>query len=300
LEKDLKKETILLLVILLLSFLSFNIQADEKEQKLSDYLPIIGKDTIYQVSSGEGLYQIARKFDLSYMSIVNANQISNPNLIYAGQNLTLPTRMILPRKLDKGILINLPEYRLYLFQEDQKVKVYPICIGLPTWTTPTGEFTITHKLKNPTWYMPKEIAEKEKVKREIIPPGPLNPLGDFWIGTDLKSTGIHGTNQPMSIGRALSHGCVRLYPEDIEMLFEEIEIGVRGEIIYEPVKLTVFKDSLFLEVHPDAYGIMNDYEKELNKKLKLLDLSSSCDQEKVKIVLQEKRGIPVFIGRLVE
>lgn len=299
-EKDLKKETILLLVILLLSFLSFNVQADEKEKKLSDYLPIIGKDTIYQVSSGEGLYQIARKFDLSYMSIVNANQISNPNLIYAGQNLILPTRTILPIKLDKGILINLPEYRLYLFKEDQKVKVYPICIGLPTWTTPIGEFTITHKIKNPTWYMPKSIAEKEKVKREIIPPGPLNPLGDFWIGTDLKSTGIHGTNQPMSIGRALSHGCVRLYPEDIEMLFEQMEVGMKGEIIYEPVKLTVFKDSLFLEVHPDAYGIMNDYEKELNKKLKLLDLFSSFDQEKVKIVLQEKRGIPVFIGRLVE
>jgi L,D-transpeptidase ErfK/SrfK len=297
----LKKRIILFLpILLLLSFLSSNIRADQGDQKLPDYLPMVGNDTSYQVSAGEGLYQIAKKFDLSYMSIATANQISNPNQIYGGQNLILPTRTILPKKLDQGIIINLPEFRLYLFQEDQKVQVYPICIGLPTWTTPIGEFTITHKLKNPTWYMPKSIAEKEKVKREIIPPGPLNPLGDFWIGTDLGSTGLHSTNQPMSIGRALSHGCVRLYPEDAEMLFEQMEVGMKGEIIYEPIKLTVSEDSFFLEVHPDPYGMVNDYEKEIIKKLKLLNLSTVLDQEKIKIVVQEKRGIPVFIGRLVE
>jgi L,D-transpeptidase ErfK/SrfK len=295
----LSKGKIIFLTLFLILLFVFEIQAQENQDS-SLYLPLVGYDTTYQISPGEGLYQIARKFDLSYGSIALANQIGNPHLIYAGQNLSLPTKMILPKKLADGIIINIPEYRLFLFKDNQLQKVYPICIGIPTWTTPRGEFTITHKIKNPTWYMPKEIAEREKVKREIIPPGPENPLGDFWIGTDLKSTSIHSTNLPMSIGRALSHGCVRLYPEDAELFFNQIEVGMRGEIIYEPIKLTVSKDSLFLEVYPDVYEMVIDYEKELNKKLKLLNLSSQVDQEKIKAVLEEKRGIPEFIGKSVQ
>ncbi len=292
-----KKETVLFLTILILSS-SFKARTQEEVQKTLDYLPLIGKDTSYQVIQGEGLYEIARKFDISYMSIALANQISDPNRIYAGQKLILPTRTILPKKLDKGVLINIPEYRLYFFQGDDSIKVYPVCIGLPTWRTPSGEFSITHKIKNPTWYMPDEIAEKDKVKKEIIPPGPLNPLGDFWIGTDLRHTGIHSTIIPMSIGRALSHGCVRLYPEDIEVLFPLTEVEMTGEVIYEPIKITVREDSIFLEVYPDVYEMVQDYEKEFNKKLRLLNLLTDLDKDKIKIILEEKRGIPVFIGKI--
>jgi L,D-transpeptidase ErfK/SrfK len=294
---NLKKETVLFLTILILSS-SFKVRAQEEVQKTLDYLPLIGKDTTYQVIQGEGLYEIARKFDISYMSIALANQISDPNRIYAGQKLVLPTRSILPKKLNEGVLINIPEYRLYFFQGDDSIKVYPVCIGLPTWRTPIGEFSITHKIKNPTWYMPDEIAEKDKVKKEIVPPGPLNPLGDFWIGTDLRHTGIHSTIIPMSIGRALSHGCVRLYPEDIEVLFPLTEVGMTGEVIYEPVKLTVREDSLFLEVYPDVYEMVQDYEIEFNKKLRWLNLLTDLDKDKIKIILGEKRGIPVFIGKI--
>lgn len=296
-NKDLRKETILFLTILVLSS-SFIAQAQEEIQKTLAYSPLIGKDTVYQVDKGEGLYEIARKFDLSYMSIASANQIADPNFIYAGQKLILPTRTILPKKLVRGILINIPEYRLYFFQGDDSIKVYPVCIGLPTWRTPTGEFSITHKIKNPTWYMPDAIAEKEKVKKEIVPPGPLNPLGDFWIGTDLRHTGIHSTIIPMSIGRALSHGCVRFYPEDIEVLFPLTEVGMTGEVIYEPIKLTIREDSLFLEVYPDVYEIIQDYEREFYKKLRWLNLLTDLDKDKIKIVLEEKRGIPVFIGKI--
>lgn len=292
-----RKKTVLFLIILILSS-SFKDRAQEEVQKTLDYLPLIGRDTTYQISQGEGLYEIARKFYLSYMSIALANQIADPNFIYAGQKLILPTRTILPKKLDRGILINIPEYRLYFFQGDDSIKVYPVCIGLPTWRTPSGEFSITHKIKNPTWYMPDAIAEKEKVKKEIVPPGPLNPLGDFWIGTDLRHTGIHSTIIPMSIGRALSHGCVRLYPEDIEVLFPLTEVGMTGEVIYEPVKLTVGEDSIFLEVYPDIYEMVQDYEIEFNKKLRLLKLLTDLDKDKIKIILGEKRGIPVFIGKI--
>jgi L,D-transpeptidase ErfK/SrfK len=297
-NKDLKKEAVLFLTISILSS-SFIARAQEEVQNTLEYPPLIGKDTVYQVDKGEGLYEIARKFDISYMSIALTNQISDPNRIYAGQKLILPTRTILPKKLDKGIIINIPEFRLYFFEGDDSIKVYPVCIGLPTWRTPTGEFSITHKIKNPTWYMPDAIAEKEKVKKEIVPPGPLNPLGDFWIGTDLRHTGIHSTIIPMSIGRALSHGCVRLYPEDIEVLFPLTEVGVTGEVIYEPIKLTGREDSLFLEVYPDIYEMVQDYEKEFYKKLKILNSPPDLDKDKIKIILGEKRGIPVFIGKIL-
>ena len=292
-----RKKTVLFLTILIFSS-SFRAPAQEEVQKTLDSLPLIGRDTTYQISQGEGLYEIARKFDVSYMSIALANQISDPNRIYAGQKLILPTRTILPKKLERGILINIPEYRLYFFQGDDSIKAYPVCIGLPTWRTLTGEFSITHKIKNPTWYMPDAIAEKEKVKKEIVPPGPLNPLGDFWIGTDLRHTGIHSTIIPMSIGRTLSHGCVRLYPEDIEVLFPLTEVGMTGEIIYEPVKLTVREDSIFLEVYPDVYEMVQDYEKEMNEKLRLLNLPLNLDQSKIETILQEKRGVPVFVGKI--
>jgi L,D-transpeptidase ErfK/SrfK len=295
----LKNEAVLFLIILLLSS-SFKARAQEEVQKTLEYPLLIRKDTVYQVDKGEGLYEIARKFDISYMSIALANRIVDPNFIYAGQKLILPTKTILPKKLDGGILINIPEYRLYFFKGDDSIKVFPVCIGLPTWKTPSGEFSITHKIENPTWYMPDAIAEKEKVKKEIVPPGPLNPLGDLWIGTDLRHTGIHSTIIPMTIGRALSHGCVRLYPEDIEVLFPLTEVGMTGEVIYEPIKLTVWEDSVFLEVYPDIYEMVQDYEKELSKKLKLLNLPLNLDQSKIETILQEKRGVPVFIGKILK
>jgi L,D-transpeptidase ErfK/SrfK len=104
----------------------------------------------------------------------------------------------------------------------------------------------------------------------------------------------------MSIGRALSHGCVRLYPEDIEVLFPLTEVEMKGEVIYEPIKLTVREDSLFLEVYPDIYEMVQDYEKELSKKLKLLNLPLNLDQGKIETILQEKRGVTVFIGKILK
>jgi len=275
------------------------LQAQGVEAGSPSFPLLLGKETAYEVSAGDVLYGISRRFDLSFMSIALANRIEDPHRIYAGQTLILPTRMILPENLENGILINLPEYRLYFIREDHSIRVYPVCIGLPTWKTPLGEFTATHLLENPTWYMPKEIAEREHVKREVIPPGPLNPLGDFWVGTDLKGTGIHSTNVPMSIGRPLSHGCVRLYPEDAGELFEQVQVGMRGRIIYEPVKITVQQDSVFVEIHPDVYELVQDYREELARKLTLSNVTVDPDSETIRMVLEEKRGIPVFVGILV-
>jgi L,D-transpeptidase ErfK/SrfK len=285
-----------LLGILFLAAASCELSAQVTAERSADDFALAGRETTYTVSPGEGLYLIARKFDLSYTAIAAANGLADPNRIYAGQKLVLPLRTILPRRPGKEIVINLPEFRLFYFDGPGQVSIYPACIGLPTWTTPVGEFRVTHRIKNPTWYMPESISEREKVLREIVPPGPENPLGDFWIGTDLDHTGIHGTNQPMSVGLALSHGCVRLYPEDVESLFSQVGPDMDGAIIYDPVKMAVSRDSVFLEVHPDVYGFAVDYAKELEQKLKLWNPLPALDREILERVLREKKGIPVFVG----
>lgn len=280
------------------AFILINIGQSKGEDTLStpkEFLPLFGEQISYKVEKGEGLFEIAKKFGVSFLSIARANQIQNPNLIREGEILVLPTQMIVPKIINEGIIINVPEYRLYFFKDKKLFRVYSLCIGLPTWETPIGEFQVIHLIKNPTWYMPEALAKVERVKREVVPPGPMNPLGDRWMGTDLRHFGIHSTNQPMSIGKALSHGCVRLYPGDAHELFDLIEKGTKGETIYEPVKVTLNQDKIYLEVHPDVYG-RKDLKEEILKKLTGLELVSCVEENKIKTALDQKLGIPQVIG----
>ena len=259
-----------------------------------------GTPTFHQVERGEYLYKIALQHNCSYPAVRRANGIRNPNEIQAGMKLTIPKVMILPkRENDETIIINLPEFRLYHFRSAQEVKVYPLCIGLTTWQTPTGNFEIVNKVISPTWYMNTEMANRLQVKKEIVPPGPLNPLGDRWIGTSLKHIGIHSTNQPMSIGSALSHGCMRLYPDSAKEFFEAVRLREKGRILYEPVKLAAWKGEIFLEVHEDVYGLAEDYQKELLSLANLFQINPEhLDKEMLKRFLTEKRGIPMAIGKI--
>ena len=215
----------------------------------------------------------------------------------AGAVLTLPTRFILPDTLRDGIIVNIPEYRLYHLRGGTVDAVFPVAIGLPTWQTAIGEFTVTSRVENPAWYMPPDMARRENVKREIVPAGPDNPLGDFWIGTSLKHTGIHGTNRPMSIGRALSHGCLRLYPEHIDSLFYDVTIGEAGIILYEPVKVSVDGDSVWIEVHPDVYENFDDLGDIATSQLRTLGVWDRVDRHLLQAALDEARGVPEAIQK---
>ena len=261
-----------------------------------------GTPAFHQVDRGEYLYKIALQYNCSYPAVSRANGIRNPNEIRAGMKLTIPKVMILPkRENDETIIVNLPEFRLYHFRADKEVKVYPLCIGLTTWQTPMGNFEVVNKIISPTWYMDTEMANKLHVKKEVVPQGPLNPLGDHWIGTSLKHIGIHSTNQPMSIGRALSHRCMRLYPDSAKEFFEAVRLRERekGRILYEPVKLAASKGEIFLEVHEDVYGLTEDYQKELLSLANLFQINPEhLDKEMLKRSLMEKRGIPMAIGKV--
>ncbi len=261
--------------------------------------PVYGKPIFHEVAQGEYLYKIALQYNCSYPAVSRANGIRNPNEVRAGMRLAIPSLMILPKRSDENVIINLPEFRLYHFRSDQEMRVYPVCIGLDTWQTPTGQFEIVNKVINPTWYMNTEMADKLHVKKEVVPPGPLNPLGDRWIGTSLNHIGIHSTNQPMSIGRPLSHGCVRLYPDSAKEFFDAVRLKEKGKVIYEPIKVTVWQDEVYLEVHEDLYGLTTDYKKEFLNLTQLLQVHvESLDQEALDKALTQKKGIPIAIGKV--
>jgi L,D-transpeptidase ErfK/SrfK len=260
-------------------------------------LTLGGVSQTYTVAKGDHLYEIARGRGFSYTALARANGIDNPNIVRAGAVLMLPTRFILPDTLQNGIVINVPEYRLYLLHHGAVAAVFPVAIGLPTWQTPVGEFTVTNRVENPAWYMPPDMASRENVKREIIPAGPDNPLGDFWIGTSLTHTGIHGTNRPMSIGRALSHGCMRMYPEHIDSLFRQVIIGESGMILYEPIKVSVSGDSVWIEVHPDVYEEIADLSDAAKRQLQGLGVWDKVDRQLLELAIEQARGIPEEIQK---
>jgi len=257
---------------------------------------VVGEMRTYKVLPGDGLYAIARSHGLAYPAVARANRIDDPNVVWAGRQLVLPTRFILPAHCKEGMVVNIPEYRLFLFRSGIALAAYPVAVGLPTWRTPIGSFSVTSRVPNPAWYMPPELAEREKVQREVVEPGPDNPLGDFWIGTSIRHAGIHSTNCPMSVGRALSHGCVRLYPEHIEALFGAVRVGDVGEFIYEPVKVAVDGDGVFVEIHPDLYRLIPDLTREAEELLRAVGAWERVDVALLLQAVAEARGIPVDVG----
>ena len=256
---------------------------------------VAGELQTYTVAPGDALYELARRQGLAYLAVARANGIADPNVVRVGRTLILPTRYILPAFLEKGVVVNIPEYRLYLFRGGTVRAVYPAAVGLPTWQTPIGSFTVTCRVQNPAWYMPPDLARRENVKREVVAPGPDNPLGDFWIGTSLKHTGLHSTNCPMTVGRALSHGCLRLYPEHAKALFWEVTVGEAGEIVYEPVKVAVDGDDLLVEIHPDVYGLVPDLAHAAEERFRALGVWDKVDFKRLLQAVAEARGIPVTV-----
>ncbi len=258
---------------------------------------ITGENVRHKIEEGESLFRIARMYGASYTAVARASGIKNPNMIFAGKILLIPLRSIVPGKLDRGLLINIPEFRLFVFKDGAVTGVYPVCIGLPTWQTPLGEFSVANKVKDPAWYMPPDMAEKEKIKREIIPAGPNNPVGDRWIGTSKEHTGIHGTNSPMSIGRALSHGCIRLYPESILKVFDEVDVGDPAVFVYEPIKIIDTGEEILVEIHPDVYSLIPDLCQHAKKRLEELNLLDRICPEKLEKAIGQISGVPVPIGK---
>lgn len=224
----------------------------------SDGSRLIGQTQVVVSREADTLLDIARRFDVGYNEITAANPDVDPWLPGEGTEVIVPSRFLLPAPPWKGIVVNLAEMRLYYFPPAEKdrlrqVLTHPIGIGREGWETPLGEFKVIEKIAGPSWTMPAEMATAledagEKPQR-LIPPGPDNPLGDYAMQLDAPGILIHGTNRPYSIGLRVSHGCLRMYPEDVAALFPQIPRGTPVRIIKQPFKLSREPDGLYLEAH---------------------------------------------------
>jgi L,D-transpeptidase ErfK/SrfK len=260
-------------------------------------LTVIGASQDYVITKEDTLLDVARNFDLGYNELVLAYPKIDPWLPHAGKKISIPTEWVLPLVNSKGIVINVPELRLYLFffTDIKMVKTYPIGIGVLDSPTPLGRFTIIEKTENPTWNIP--LSLQEEYGRRSIPPGPDNPLGAYRLRLSNFDVGIHGTNIPWGVGRLVSHGCIRLYPEDIEELFHEVKVGTPVQIIYEPVKIGFKEGHIFVEVHPDPYNVITDLFLDTARKLFIYQLWEEIDVDLLSKALKEQKGIAVDITR---
>ena len=227
-------------------------------------LPPEGFDVIGALSSVTARYEdtlvdIARRHGLGYQDIVRANPGVNVWVPGEGAEVVLPTRFVLPPGPRKGLVLNLAEYRMYYFPEPVEGKpayvyTYPMSIGRMDWETPLGSTTITAMAKDPAWYPPQSVRDEHAADGDdlprVVPPGPENPLGSRALRLGLPGYLIHGTNRPAGVGMRVSHGCVRMFPEDIEFLFRHVRVDTPVRIINAPVKIGWDGEVLVAEIHP--------------------------------------------------
>lgn len=285
-------------------------------------IDIFGQIRTTEASREETLLDIARRYDIGQIEILLANPNVDRWLPEDGAKVILPSRYIIPHAERKGIVLNLAEMRIYYFPEQKKgekptVVTHPVGIGRMDWITPLGVSRIIEKKKDPTWIPPKSlqmdrIANGEPPYPSIVPPGPTNPLGRHAMRLSIGSGSylIHGTIKPFGVGMRVSAGCVRMYPEDIEALFDKVPIGTQVQVVNQPIKLGWLLDSLFIELHPpleEEEQKYADYRQmtivavtdflTLNSSKKVIPADFEIDQEALDRAISEKSGIPVLISR---
>ncbi len=260
-------------------------------------LTVIGAMRTYRIGQKDTMLDIARAFDLGYQELMLLHPEIDPWLPPVGKDIVIPTFWVLPLYRGEGIVINVPELRLYLYMPRiGLVKTYPIGIGVEDWPTPFGRFRVLEKEVNPTWDIPPSLREKYGGLTSI-PPGPGNPLGRYWIRLSNTVYGIHGTNSPWGIGRLVSHGCIRLYPEDIEKLFPLVKVGTPVLILYEPVKYGFREGRIYVEVHPDIYRRIPDLVAYGLDRAISLGLMERIDLLLLLKALKEKKGVPLDVTK---
>ena len=280
---------------------------------------IIGTLTTYKIQKGDTLLDVGRWFGLSAKEISDANGHMDWWLPPVGRVVILPTAHILPDSPRSGIILNVPEMRLYyyfpspaysrhrkgkltaaVYHGARVVYTFPVGLGRFDWKTPLGMWRVTAKIKNPIWVMPEDIyqehLERDGEADRVVPAGPDNPLGLFKLDLSIPEYGLHGTNVPWGIGMTVSHGCVRLFPEDIERLYSKTPVGTPGEFVYQPVKFGWRGDSLYVEVHDDLYGKYPGLWRLATQEVRRENLIGKVDLTKLEKAVELKAGIPTYVG----
>ena len=297
---------------------------------------LIGSLQVYTIRQGDTLLDVARWYGLSPTEISNANNHMDWWSPPVGKTIIIPTEHILPSTPHAGIVLNIPEMRLYYYYptpvggtrrirkahfahtaysgaRHPKAKAhksggahpsiiytFPVGLGRYDWRTPTGTWTIRDKTYNPTWVVPDDIyqehLERDGEADHMIEGGdPDNPLGHYRLALTLPMYALHGTNVPWGVGMEVSHGCVRLYPEDIDRLYHHASIGTPGRFVYQPVKYGWRGDSLYVEVHEDLYGVYPGLWRYAIQQAKTQGVLDDIEMIKLEKAVEEKTGVPTFV-----
>ena len=271
---------------------------------LSPDKTVYGTARWVKANDEDTLLDIARDLDLGYNQIIAANPGIDPWVPAGGGLVLVPSPLVLPQeRISAGIVVNLAEMRLYYFFSNGGHDYFltaPIGIGDEGFLTQLGTYNVKSKTPNPTWVVPESIRKAEPDLPASVPPGPDNPLGDYVFRLSQRAYAIHGTNKPWGIGRRVSHGCIRMYPEDVAALYPLVPVGTTVRVIYEPIKFGWGDGNCWLQVFDDfdnqignplpaIMGGLSRYETAVGP----LDV----DFKALFRALKEKTGVPVAITR---
>ena len=273
---------------------------------------VFGEDQTVTTVYEDTLYDLAAKYSLGSEEIIRVNPGIDAWVPGAGKQVIIPGRHILPPGPHEGIVVNLPEHRLYYYpkpkrREQQTVITYPVSIGKMDWRTPLGLTHVIGKQKDPTWYPPESVRKEHAANGDplpaSVPPGPDNPLGAYAMrlaagnGTYL----IHGTNNPKAVGMPVTHGCIRMYPDDVQALFPLVPVGTPVRLINEPIKVAWVDGELLLEAHPPVDAEGQSFEPNVEQFSELLqkavgDTTVAIHWDYAREVLQKADGVIATVG----
>ena len=246
---------------------------------------IIGSPATHVAKFKDTLLDIARLNHLGYQELKRANPGVDPWLPGDGTRVTIPAQWILPEAPREGLVLNIPEMRLYYYLPGSRVMTFPLGVGVDGQETPAGSYRIGQKRTNPVWYVPVSIQAEMEHPRKTVPPGPNNPLGKYWMRLSHTTYGIHGTNNPWAIGRRVTHGCIRLYPEDIAFLYPRVPKDTPVRVIYQHAKVGVRDGKAYFQIYRDGKAGDGELMAALIRQIRELNLDA--DLRKVRELLLE-------------
>lgn len=272
--------------------------------------PYIGDMIEYDAEYSDTFVHLARDYNLGFVEMRAANPDVDPWVPGKGTDLILPARHILPDAPREGIVINLPEMRLFAYVNgDEAPATYPLGVGRDGLETPVGSTTVVRKKEGPTWRPTPRMRREDPKLPEAVPPGPENPLGTHALYLGWPQYAIHGTNRPFGIGRRVSSGCIRMYPENIIKLYNQIPVGTKVTVVNQPIKLAWIDNQLYLEAHPELEQAIQMEEMGAIKSPKLSDedmarIIKAAGEYKdrlrwsaIRKAVKERKGYPVAIAR---
>ena len=272
--------------------------APEPQSGFEQLAPLIGEPASDLVDVGETLLDLAFRHRLGFERVARMNPDVDAWIPEPGTVVRLPTRHVLPDGPRRGLVVNVPEMQIYDFIRAAEPEVLAVAIGDEMDPSLVGEFRVGRRREKPAWHVPKSILAERPDLPPVVPPGPDNPLGDHWLTIGGTSYGIHGTNNRWSIGREATHGCLRLYNDDVARLYARTPEGTPVRLVYQTVKLGRRGSEIWVEAHPDRYG--RDPQRLSNALARLAELGplASVDTDAVRRAVEEARGEPIAVGRI--